>query len=345
MKFGPIPVSQAEGKILAHNITRGEQHRALRKGKKISAGDISTLLAAGCQTVYIAELESGDVEENNAAFQIARSAEADKSALAVLPAVENLAIKGPGQGRASLVAQAGGVLWVDGARLDQVNNCEGIAFATLPTGSIVSAGQTVATIKIIPYAIPAKVMDLALSILENSRPLVQLRKFSIRQVGVIYSASPGARERIIKSFEQPIRHRVELYEAHVAASAYACLTGENDEATLAETFRQQVSQGAEMIIVAGETSTMDGNDVVPRAVERAGGKVVCVGAPIEPGNLVMLAYLGEKPVLGVPGCIRSPRPTPVDRILAALLSGEKLQRSDITRMGHGGLWEGVTHGS
>ncbi len=84
---------------------------------------------------------------------------------------------------------------------------------------------------------------------------------------------------------------------------------------------------------------MDGNDVFPRAVQGAGGKVECLGAPVEPGNLVTLAYLGSIPVLGVPGCIRSSKPTPVGQILASLLAGEHLQRADITSLGHGGLWE------
>ncbi len=180
---------------------------------------------------------------------------------------------------------------------------------------------------------------------EGGKPLIEVRGFQRKQVAVIYAGSTGARERMVKSFDPPLRKLITSFEARVAAEAYVHLAGGSDEEELAEVLRQQVSQGMELIVVAGETSTMDYNDIIPRAVKCAGGEVACVGAPIEPGNLVTLAYLGDIPVLGVPGCIRSPKPTLVNQILAALLAGERLVRADITRLGHGGLLEDMRHGS
>jgi molybdenum cofactor cytidylyltransferase len=340
MKFGPIPVGQAVGKILAHNIARADGHKAFRKGKVLTVEDVRTLRKAGCETIYVAELEAGDIDENSAARQIGEAA-------ALFPGTRGgLQINGHSQGRVNLTALTAGVLRVDAARLDRINECEGVTFATLRSLSIVEVGQSVATVKIIPYALPAAVLERAMRIADEvSKPLVAVRGFQRKQVAVIYSGSVAARERLVKSFDPPLRKRIESFDARVVAEAYVHLAGKSDEAALAEVLHQQVSQGMELIVLAGETSTMDHNDIIPRAVICAGGEVACVGAPIEPGNLVTLAYLDDTPVLGVPGCIRSPKPTLVNHILAALLAGEHLVRADITRLGYGGLLEDTRHGT
>lgn len=316
MKFGPVPVGDAEGKILAHNVAR--ERGAFRKGRLITAEDVSALKKNGCETVYVAEFEAGDVGENTAARRIAQAAcGSDISTL--------LEVKGGSQGRASLEALAGGILRVDAARLDQVNGCEGVAFATLQNGAIVAAGQAAAAIKVIPYALPEKVVAGIEALAargdgtRDAGPLIAVRRFTLKRVGVIYSGSAAARERVVKSFDPPLRRRIAAFEAKVAASEYVSLSGLKDEDRLAEMLHMQAAQGIEMIVMAGETSTMDRNDIIPRAVTCAGGQVACVGAPVEPGNLVMLAYLGGIPVLGVPGCIRSPKPTRVDQILVRCL--------------------------
>jgi len=119
------------------------------------------------------------------------------------------------------------------------------------------------------------------------------------------------------------------------------LDDESDEAALADMLREQVSGGIKMILLAGETAIMDEQDIIPRAIQRAGGHVESVGAPVDPGNLLMVAYIDDVPVVGAPGCARSKKINIVDWILPRLLAGDRLSRRDIVGLGHGGLLENV----
>ncbi len=326
MKFGPLPVEQSEGKILAHNVPRPDGRTALRKGKLITRRDVATLREEGYAWVYAVELESGDVEENEAACRVAEAAGGS-----------GLRPKGSSSGRVSLEALFKGVLRVDAERLERVNRFDGLAFATLPSFTIVEAGQTAATVKIIPYALPASVLEQAERAARGDSPLAQVRELKPRRVGLVFSGLPFARERVARTFGPPLRRRIESWGSRVAAQEYVELAGEKDGTALAEALARQVAEGAELIVLASETSIMDANDIAPRAVLRAGGQVACVGAPVDPGNLLMLAYLEGVPVLGVPGCARSPKPNVIDRVLPALLAGDPLSAADIRRLGYSGL--------
>jgi len=332
MKFGPVPVAQAEGKVLAHNIARPDGRGAFRKGRTITAQDVAAMLAEGFQEVYAAVLEDGDVDEDGAARRVAEAT-----------AGGGLLLKGPADGRVNLEALSRGVLRVDPARLERINSCEGVTFATLPSWSLVEAGQSVATIKIIPYAVPADVLEQAVIAAAGESPVIQLSELKSRRVGLVFSAMPPALGRVVKSFEQPLRRRIEALGSIVAAVNLVRLEGGQDEDALAGALRQQIAEGIEMIVMAGDTSIMDRNDVAPRAVVCAGGQVDSIGAPVEPGNLLMLASLARVPVVGVPGCVRNPRPTVVDRVFPALLAGHHLDTTDVARLGYGGLIEHGNH--
>jgi molybdenum cofactor cytidylyltransferase len=326
MKFGLVPVAAAEGKILAHNLARPDGHGLFRKGRTISAGDVAEMLAAGCQTVYAAELEDGDVDENVAALQVGQAALGP-----------GLRLNGPAEGRVNLEATLRSVVRVDPARLERVNSCEGVTFATLPSWSVVEAGQTVATVKIIPYAVPASVLERAVAAAQGETPLIQASELKSRRVGLVFSALPVALGRVVKSYELPLRRRIEATGSTVAAVNLVRLEGGQDADLVADALRKQAAEGIELIIIASDTSIMDRSDVAPQAVVCAGGQVDCIGAPVEPGNLLMLAALGTIPVVGVPGCVRSAKPTVVDWILPVLLAGERLTTGDVARLGYGGL--------
>jgi molybdenum cofactor cytidylyltransferase len=328
MKFGPIPVAQSGGKILAHNIAGQNGRRVFRKGKTITAQDVDALLKEGYTSVYVAEIEPGDVEENSAARQVAEAAVGD-----------GLILKGPSVGRVNLAAQYKGVLEVDSDRLDRLNECQGFTFATLRTNTMVRPGQTVGTVKIIPYSVPVVLLEQAVQVAQGSTPLIRVKELKPKRVGVVLSGEANARENIEAGYKSPLGKRIETYGSHIAALDFVYLLGEKDEVSLANAIRQQIKQGIELIVLASETSTMDLNDVLPRAVICAGGQVACVGAPVDPGNLLMLAYLDNIPILGVPGCARSPKENVIDWVLPALLSGSHLTGRDIARLGYGGLLE------
>jgi hypothetical protein len=304
MKFEPVSLSDAKGKILGHNIADTDGHRLLRKGKPLTGEDLEKLRALGRNSVYVAEMEPGDVDENRAARRVAEAI-----------CGTGLHITGTASGRANLLSDEMGILRIDVERLAQINECSGITLATLAAHSPVHARQIVATVKIIPYAVPGSILDAVEQITTESVPVVRVDALPSRSVGMILSGS--------------------------TRTDFVALDDESDEATLASMLEEHIASGIGMILLAGETAIMDPQDIVPRAIERAGGYVESVGAPVDPGNLLMLAYLKDVPVVGAPGCARSRKTNIVDWVLPRLLVGDSLTRKDIVALGHGGLLQDV----
>ncbi len=330
MKFGPVPISQAEGKILGHNISSPAGKRMLHKGKQLSGDDIRLLAEIGCAAVYVAELGVDDVGENDAAGRIARSV-----------CGERVRLTKPNVGRVNLLASERGVLRIDASRLSRINECEGITLATLPSHTVVQPRKIAATIKIIPFALPETVMCEAEAIAAENGPVIQLYPLRLRKVALVLSSSPSAKERVTSDFVPPLQARIEGLGSKLRSVDFVPLEDEEGEIALAQTIQERAAEGAEVIILAGETAIMDRLDIAPRAVERAGGQVACYGAPVDPGNLLMLAYLDKVPIVGAPGCVRSQKTNVIDWVLPPLLAGDCLSRKDIIQMGHGGLLEDI----
>ncbi len=329
MKFQAVPLSEAEGKIVGHNIAGPDGKRLLRKGKPLTRDDVDSLRALGRSAVYVAELEPDDVDENSAARRVAQSVGGP-----------GLHISGVASGRANLLANEMGILRIDVERLVRINELDGMTLATIVSHFPVHARQIVATIKVIPYALPESTVSEVERISGGGKPIVRVDALPVRSVGLILSGSTSLRARLVQDFS-PLRERIEHLGSSVARTDFVALDDEADEATLAEMLRQQIEAGIQMIVLAGETAIMDSHDIVPRAVVRAGGHVESVGAPVDPGNLLMLAYIRDVPVVGAPGCARSRKVNIVDWILPRLLAGDHLRRTDIVGLGHGGLLQDV----
>jgi len=329
MKFEPVPLAEAKGKILGHNIAGAAGRRLLRKGKPLSEDDLENLRELGRKSVYVAQMEEDDVDENTAARRIAEAV-----------CGPGLTMSGGSVGRVNLLSSGMGLLRVDVERLARLNECDGITLATLMTHSPVHVRQIVATIKIIPYAVPESVVSAAEAIATEGRQIVRVDALPSRSVGMILSGSTSIHQRLLSDFA-PLRDRIEKLGSSVTRTDFVSLDDEADEAALADMLSQQLAAGIRLILLAGETAIMDAHDIVPRAVERAGGHVESVGAPVDPGNLLMLAYLEDVPVVGAPGCARSKKINIVDWILPRLLAGDRLTRRDIIELGHGGLLQDV----
>ena len=327
MRFGSVPLDQAEGKILGHNIAGPDGRRLLRKGKPLTHDDLIALRHIGRTSVYVAELQPNDLDEDAAARRVADAV-----------AGNGLRLSGPASGRVNLLATALGVLRVDVDRLVRINQCDGVTVATLAAQTPVRARQITATVKIIPFAIHATIISAVEQIAAESGPLLRVDELAPQPVGLILSGSLSIRDKLAVDFA-PLGERVAALGSHILGTEYVPLEDESGETMLAEALKRQRADGARLIILAGETAIMDRDDIVPRAVERAGGCVECVGAPVDPGNLLMLAYLDNLPILGAPGCARSRKINIIDWMLPRLLVGDRLTRADIVSLGHGGLLE------
>jgi molybdenum cofactor cytidylyltransferase len=329
-RFGPVPLAEAEGKLLGHNVTGADGALALRKGRPLTAEDVALLGRLGRASVYVAEPGTGDVGEDEAARRVAQAALGP-----------GLKLVGPTSGRANLVATTLGVLRADAARLARVNEIEGFAVATLAGDRPVRDGQVVATVKVLPFALPGEVVHQGEAAAGEGGPLLSVTPLVDRAVVLLLCGSPSARERVARDFEPPLRARMGALGSKVRSLEFVPLEDEKGELALAESLRRQVDAGAELILLAGETAIVDRHDIAPRAIERAGGEVVAFGAPVDPGQLLLLAYFGTVPLVAAPGCARSPKENVLDLVLPRLLAGDRLGRADLVGLGHGGLLEDV----
>ncbi|MSR23168.1 MAG: molybdopterin-binding protein [Gemmatimonadetes bacterium] len=321
MKFGPIPLDQAEGRILAHNVTSPDGRRILRKGHPVDGAALRILRDLGLSEVYVAELDPDDVPEDAAAARVAR--------ILAGPGVE---AGSPHTGRVNLTAEQTGVVLVESETLDRLNGIEGFTVATLRTHTLVWKGDRVATVKVIPYALPWEAVARA-EALANEHPIVSVRALTPRRVGIVLVGNRGAWDGLREGLGQAILGRVEKLGCPAGEPAFSL----PHERSVADELLRQVDGGAGLVVIAGETAIMDLGDVIPRGVRTAGGRVEHLGLAMDPGHLLLLAYLRDVPVLGAPGCVRGSTPDGFDAIFPRLLTGELLTRSDLQALGHGGL--------
>ena len=325
MKFGPTAPAEAKGGIVVHSIRRGGL--VLRKGTVVGDAEIAALKAAGILSITVARIEPGDVSEDEAA-----------AGLAAAIAGEGVRVDRAFTGRANLFAEAAGVVVVDEAAIDRFNEVDpDITLATLEAFAPVVPGKMIATVKIIPFAVSAAARDKALAVARAggpaSAPLLRVAPYRIRKVGVISTILPGLADKVIDKTLRVTRERL----APAGAAIVAERRVPHETAPLARALDEVLGAGAELAIVFGASAIADRRDVIPAAVEAAGGVIEHFGMPVDPGNLILLASAHGRPVLGAPGCARSPKENGFDWVLARLLCGLPVTRHDITGMGVGGL--------
>jgi molybdenum cofactor cytidylyltransferase len=321
VKFGAVAPAQAKGAIVVHSIRSGML--VLKKGTVVGDNEIKALEEAGIPAITVARLEPGDVSEDVAAAEIA-------AAVAGVGVHVDRAFTG----RSNLFAEAAGVLVVDESGIDRLNEVDpDITLATLEAFAPVVAGKMIATVKIIPFAVPREARDKALAAARAAAPLVRVAPYRIRKVGVISTVLPGLADKVI---EKTLRVTLDrLAPAH--ASIVAERRVPHETAALSRALDEVLKAGAELVIVFGASAIADRRDVIPAAVEAVGGEIEHFGMPVDPGNLMLVASAAGRPVLGAPGCARSPKENGFDWILARLLCGLPVTRRDITGMGVGGL--------
>jgi molybdenum cofactor cytidylyltransferase len=321
MKFGPLPPAEALGATAVHSIRQGGL--VLKKGTRIGPAEIEALQAAGVAELVVARLEEGDVSEDAAAAEIA-SAVAGKG----------VRVDHAFTGRANLFAEEAGVLVVDKDGIDRLNRVdEAITFATLPAYKPVVAGEMIATIKIIPFAVADSARAAALRSATQGQRLIRVASYRIRKVGVISTLLPGLAEKVIDKTLKVTAERL----APTAAAIVAERRVAHDQEQLAHAIQEVRREGAELILVFGASAIADRRDVIPTAVNAVGGSIEHFGMPVDPGNLLLVADLDGMPLLGAPGCARSPKENGFDWVLMRLLAKLPVTRTDITGMGVGGL--------
>jgi molybdenum cofactor cytidylyltransferase len=314
MKFGPVPVAHAAGALLAHSQIIGA--RRLPKGHMLGAADVAAAAAAGLETLVVARLEADDVAEDAAAMALAAALAG--AGCHVLP---------PVHGRVNIAAACDGLVQLPPGMTAEINALgEAITLATLPAGSRVAAGDIIATIKTIFYAVPAAVLNAAIG---AARPLC-VHVFRPLRASLICTTLPGVSDKALAKVAQVTRSRITALGGTLAQLP-AC------RHAIAELAAALALADHDLILIAGASATVDRGDVIPAAIITAGGQVLRVGMPVDPGNLLVLGTIGGRPVIGLPGCAKSPRHNGLDLVLERLFAGLPVDAGHIAAMGEGGL--------
>jgi molybdenum cofactor cytidylyltransferase len=319
MKFGPVPPRDAEGATAVHTIRQGSL--VLKKGTLIGSAEVAALEAAGIKEIVVARLEPGDVSEDEAAAEIAKAV-----------AGEGVLVDRAFTGRANLFADTAGVLVVDREPIDRLNRVdEAITFATLPAFKPVVEGEMIATVKIIPFATSEPALKAALDV--AAEPFVRVAPYKIKKVGIVSTLLPGLAAKVIEKTLRVTQERLAPAGARIVAERRV----PHEQTALAKAINEVLADSAELVVVFGASAIADRRDVIPMAVEAVGGRIEHFGMPVDPGNLMLIGRTGGRPVIGAPGCARSPKENGFDWVLMRLLAGLPVSRSDITGLGVGGL--------
>lgn len=318
MKFGLVPMEEAVGALAAHSVRAGGI--VVRKGSSISTETAIQLKQAGVETIVAARLESGDIGEDEGAWRLARAL-----------AGENIAVEEPFTGRSNLYAEASGILLIDTDAINGLNAVdEAITAATLPPYKPVVAGEMIGTVKIIPYAIPETLLQIGAA--KAGTGALRIARYSRRRIGVISTTLPGLKPSVIDKTVAVLAKRLEPANGAIVWERRV----PHDTAALAQALTPAAGD-VDLVVVFGASAIADRRDVIPAAIEMAGGRVEHFGMPVDPGNLLLLGSIAGIPVIGAPGCARSPKENGFDWVLQRLLADVPVTRADITALGVGGL--------
>ncbi len=319
MRFGPVPTSEGKGAILAHALSLAGSGR-IAKGRVLSEEDIAKILAAGVKEIVVACPDPQDIGEDEAARLIGEAM-----------AGETVRAAAAATGRVNLHAAANGLFIADRAVVDSINAVDpGITLATLDTMLEVADGRMVATVKIIPYAVSADAVSRVVAICAQTA--IAIEPYSAKRIGVVATRLPLLKQSAMDKTIRVLEGRLALSGSSVCGEVRTA----HESTAIAEGIAQMMPV-SDIVLVFGASAIGDINDVIPQAIRDLGGRIEHFGMPVDPGNLLLLGEIDGKPVIGAPGCARSPAENGFDWVLHRLLAGRKVTAAEIAGLGVGGL--------
>lgn len=321
MKALTIDVKQSSGRILCCTVFRPGGRKLLAKGHVLSEEDVRMLETEGMDQVWVTELEEGEVSEDDAVSQVA--AEMGCGCLEIRLAAG---------GRANLFATESCCLLVDDELLRQINCAASVVIATNLNFSHAAPGDRIATVKSAPFAVAQEQLETLVNMLRERGPILQARPIRTPAVAVLYSDLVHG-DRARQLFESVMRQRLERFNTQV----HFALAVTEEEGAVARAAQHLLRANPTAILIASTTAPAGPDDAVGRALNRIGCHLERFLAPVEPGNLMLLAYKDDIPIISAPGCFRSAKPNVVDLILPPMLSRYRISGWEIACLGHGGL--------
>ncbi len=318
-----IAVEQAVGMTLCHDITAmrdGFKGAAFRRGHVITEEDVPKLLDLGKRTVFIWEDNAGELHEEDCALR-----------LAAMAPVEGAHYTDPSEGKVLLMADRRGMFRVNTDLLTKINSIGDITITTLPDHFPVEAGARLASMRIVPLVTQESQILEAEALCGQTR-LLELRPYQNRKIGVIITGSEVYSGRIQDKFEPVVRAKMTRYPGEILGVTIC----DDDLDMITAAAEGYLCQGADFLIFTGGMS-VDPDDLTPTAIRQLGAEIVTHGVPSQPGNMTLVAYLGEVAILGVPGAAISLPTTIFDVLLPQIFAGDRLTKEDLIRLGDGGL--------
>ncbi|MGI6732119.1 MAG: molybdopterin-binding protein [Anaerovoracaceae bacterium] len=320
-----VAVEDAVGKVLAHDLTQiipGEyKGPKFKKGHVVREEDVEILLSMGKKHLYIVDKEDTDIHEDEAALRIATAASG-----------KGITLTPPGEGKIELIAEYDGLLKINTAMLTQLIDQDEIMFATIHENQLVKAGQKVAGTRVIPLFVNESIVQGAENVLQDGT-LIQVLPLQSLRVGLVTTGSEVYSGKIKDAFGPVLERKFSELGSTVVKQLFA----DDDDEMIADCIKELIEkEGVDIVGVTGGMS-VDPDDRTPTGIRKAGGHIVTYGAPVLPGAMFMLAYIGNIPVVGLPGCVMYSRVSIFDLIVPRLLAGEVPTRGDIKKLAHGGL--------
>ncbi len=318
-----VNVENAVGMTLCHDITAMRDDfkgAAFRRGHVISAEDIPALLDLGKKHVFVWEENAGEIHEEDAALR-----------MAAMAPVEGAHYTGPAEGKVLLFADRPGMFRVNTALLEKINSIGDITIATIPDHFPVQEGDRLASMRIVPLVTKEEQIIEAERLCAQEK-LLDLRPYRFLKIGVVITGSEVYSGRIKDKFEPVVRAKMQRWPAEIVGVTIC----DDDTDMIVAAAKKHLDAGADFLIFTGGMS-VDPDDVTPTAIRRLGAEIVSHGVPSQPGNMTLVAYLGEVAIMGVPGAAISLPTTMFDVLLPQVFTGDKLTKQDLIRLGDGGL--------
>ncbi|MBV9083042.1 MAG: molybdopterin-binding protein [Acidobacteriaceae bacterium] len=321
MRALTLDVQKSAGRILCCTIFKPGGRKLLAKGHILREDDIRLLQTEGLRQVWVTELEEGEVGEDDAVLAVAEAM-----------CCGSVEIRLAAGGRANLIATENCCALVDDELLKQINCTSSVVIATVQNYHYARAGERVATIKSVPFAVAKAQLETVLSILNERGAILQARPIRDPGLSILYS-DPVHGDRARSLFETVVQARIERFGATLRY-ALSCV---EEEEHVARSLQHLVRAKPAAVLIASTTAPAGPEDVIGRALSRLGAHMERYLAPVEPGNLMMLSYKDDIPILSVPCCFRSPKPNILDLILPPMLAKYRISGWEIACLGHGGL--------
>jgi len=316
-----VPVGEAVGRVLFSTVFRNTGRKLMAKGHTLSEEDVRLLTTEGLAEVWVVSLEEHEIPEDTAVLRVAERA-----------ACGSVSVRLAAGGRANILATEPGVLLLDIDRMRDVNSTAEMVFTSLPPYSYVTEGERVASIKCAPFGVPLDELVRIEEMLGSGPAVIQVTPLRAPRVGVLF-CDPVQPVRAVEQFGSVVRHRLESLGVRQWTSSRAL---EEDE-PLVRSFLHLLKQDPTVILVASTTAPAGPEDAVGRAIRSLGGRIERFLAPVEPGNLALLAYKDSVGIVSAPGCLRTVRPNVLNLMLPPLLAGHRMSSREIAALGPGGL--------